>query len=96
MKRKKTNHCTWSPDGIGKYYWGDACKRHDKEYRSYPKNMTREEADLKFLKELKNKMPFEWLAYFYYYVVRLISKPGWERWKYHWLGILAIKRRQYR
>jgi len=96
-KMKKTSYCSLSPDGIGKYYWGDVCKRHDQEYQKYNKSLPRKEIDLRFLEELKEKMPFKFLAYLYYFFVRIFSGASWKRWQYNWyLGVIAIKKKEFR
>jgi len=87
-KTKKTNYCTFSPDSIFGIYIGDACKRHDEEYRAKDKILTRKEADQLFLWFLKLKLKKWyniWIAYLYYISVRLFVKPSWKRWEYHWL-----------
>lgn len=95
---KRKNYCTLSPDTILGVYIGDACKLHDTHYRLNPKIMTRKETDLVFLEQLKeklNKWYNRWIAYLYYFVVRLLCGPSWERWKYFWfLGFIPIPRRK--
>ncbi len=95
MKSKKTNYCTLAPDNIFGYYIGGCCHYHDDRYKDDPKKMTRKEADIKFLRCMKSILPLylHFVAYSYYYAVRLFSGPGWERWKYKWyFGIIAIRR----
>ena len=94
---KKTNYCTFSPDTIFGIYIGDACKTHDKHYQSDPKKQTRLQTDINFLNDLKqllNKWYNIWIAYIYYFAVRLFCKSSWKRWEYNWyLRIIPIKKK---
>lgn len=92
----KTNYCTFSPDWIGKYYIGECCKLHDVQYRKAKKSMTRKEADLMFLYFLMRKLPryLYFIAYLYYFAVRLFTGPSWKRWEYRWyFGFIPIRRK---
>jgi len=88
------SHCTFSPDGLFGYNWGECCKQHDTEYRKKVKTKTRKETDLLLFNCMKSKLP-NWLIflpYIYYYMVRLLCIPSWERWNYKWyLGVIPIK-----
>jgi len=93
---KKTNYCTFAPDKIGKYYIGYACRDHDSYYQDDDKYCSRKEADTEFLKDLLDIFPWylEWVAFLYYFAVRLTCKPAWKRWEYKWyLGFIPIRRR---
>lgn len=71
------DHCTGSPEGLFGYYWGNKCKIHDEDY--YHQHITRKEADIKLREGMKEKLPFRlhWIAWIYYFAVRLISWIFW-------------------
>jgi len=97
MVNKKTNYCTLSPDNIFGIYIGDACRIHDEFYQSDPKIFNRKDVDKIFLGYLLielNKWYNIWIAYLYYFIVRIFCKPSWKRWEYKWyFGIIPIKRK---
>ncbi len=96
---KKQSYCTFSPDGLFGYYWGNHCKKHDKEYKKYKKTMTRKQADIELREGIASELPWslKWIAWIYYFTVRVLSKPGWKRWEYNWdtwIGIFAWRKKQ--
>ena len=95
MEIRDRTHCTFSPDKIFGYYIGDCCKWHDQQYRRKRKKFTRKETDEKFRKLLLIRLPtyLHFIAWIYYFAVRLFSGSSWKRWEYEWLlGIIPIKR----
>ena len=71
------NYCTFAPDGLFGYYWGDKCKIHDEDY--YYQKCTRKEADIKLRDGMKEVLPncLHWIAWIYYLVVRKVSWLFW-------------------
>ena len=95
---KKTNYCTFAPDRFLKWDWSIHCQFHDREYKKFRKSMTRKEADIMLREGMKSELPFllHWVAWIYYFVVRVFSKPGWKRWDYNWDNIMNYIKKEWK
>ena len=72
----REDYCTASPETIFGIYIGDACKNHDLLYWEGGSEEDRKSADIKFRKELNQKVIF--LGWIYYFVVRFFAKSRFE------------------
>jgi hypothetical protein len=87
----RKNHCSCFIDGIGRWYWGDCCREHDKDYvRS---GISREEADKKLFRCVRKRTNVI-LASVMYLAVRAGALSVWNILKWRRDNDEARKRSQ--
>ena len=72
------DHCSFSPDGMFGYYWGDKCEEHDRDY--WYREDSRLEVDMDLREDMKSVLPFylHWIAWLYYFGVRIFGRFFWK------------------